>query len=218
MGFLSKIFGKKPIFPDSYVRNWTERRLRDLRYDQELNDESLFVSMMYALTSFVMALPKSAGDIIEEMHRNFPRKYWGDASLFELGCYLYFRTDLWLFQNRPHDRDRLAASLSSQFLELFSNALPGVDVSYLFDERVGKYASMVRNGEKLDRYHFHLEQLIKLTADGCPPQQYDFDSAPLVIDGFSSEMFLKFELSSFEREMIPAFMKTMENYFNYLEG
>lgn len=217
MGILPSLFGKDEQDSASYVRAWAKRRGRELRHSYDLTPENLFAATMSVLSTFGMKQPR----------RKIPRNLKGlgidatehfgtDAALFEVGCYLYFRLDLWLFRNKPHLREEISTVFVREFDRLFTEALGINTVSKLFAHRVEKYAELVRSGAKINDYHFYLSQLILRTKDGTPPDAYDFDHEPLNLNAVE-DMGVKMELLTWEETMIPILVEGLKKYFEIIE-
>lgn len=214
MGLLDNLFGKDKKENTSYVRAWAEGKAKELKYSNDLNLESLFAGITYGLTRF--GLTKFAYGKKQIKKDNYVsdiiKHYSGDSTLFEVGCYLYFRIDMWLFSKLPKYREEVSYSFVRQFNQLFTEALQISNLPELFNERVSKYGELARNNDSLENFHFYLSELILLTKDNTPPKTYNFDNAPLTLsfwDGFV----LKIEILSFEQHMIPAIIKSIENYY-----
>lgn len=200
------------------MRLWAKKRRRELRYSNDLSPENLFAGMMLFLLPFGEKDLK--GIIPPESKRlgfDASEHYSGDASLFELGCYMYFHLDLWLYQNRPHRRKEVSTIFADGFIKLFTQALKSRDIQALFDQRVSKYEELARTGVDGKTYHFHLEQLILRTRDNKLPESYDFEHAPVVIIDAFEHMGLIIELASWEKGMIPVLLKSVETMCNLTE-
>ena len=206
----------------SYIRKWAIQKEEEAKKSNEISSELLFGAMMYALSAFAQKknLNEKKDDIRKlhkEVFKEASKKYSGDCSLFEIGCYLLFRTDLWLFKNKPEYRKALFSLFGEKFNGLFSRALKINNVAELLNERIKKYGEMIRKGEKIEQYHHFLTELIKLTGDDTLPRHYGFENSPIILVGLTEEMFLKTELVCFEKFIIPAFLRSLENYFKYIE-
>ncbi len=202
----------------SVIREWANQKEKEAKKSNEVSPEALFGSMIYALSAF--AQEKNLNDKnngIRKLHKGTFRKYSGDSSLFEIGCYLFFRIDLWLFKNKPEYRESLSCLFAEKFKKLFSKALKIDNVAELLDERIKKYGEMARKGEKNEQYHHFLTELIKRTENNKSPEHYYFEKSPIVLIDITEEMFLELKLASFEKFIIPAFLGSLENYFKYIE-
>ena len=216
MGVLSKLFGSSGKKDKSYVRTWAEKRKYELRHSYDISSDNLFAAMMYGLSSFGKKDPKrNMSSDLKKLGMDSSEQFSGDEALFELGCYMFFRVDLWLFKNEPSRREVLSTSFTNNFIALFSQALDSKKIPKIFDKRISGYRQLVRNGADAERYHYHLSQLILRTKDNQPPEDYDFDSSPVMITGIFEDMGLKIELASWEQGMLPATIESLKNFLGY---
>ena len=200
------------------MRMWAKKRQWELRYSND-SPENLFAAMMLFL------LPFGEKDL-EDKPQSLPfwKNFWknidasehysGDATLFELGCYMYFRLDLWLYQHKPHRREEFSRAFADRFIELFTQALRSRDIPALFNQRISQYAELARTDADGEKYHFHLDQLILRTKDNKLPESYDFKHDGVVIIDAFEHMGLKLALAAWEKGMIPALLKSVESICN----
>ena len=216
MGVLSGLFAGSRGPNASYVRSWAERRERELRHCNKPSPEYLFACMMYGLTSFVTKEPEQS--IPSESKRiAVSEPYYGDGALFELGCYIYVRFDTWLFVNKPHRRKEISTTFAREFVELFGKALSTVNIRALFEQRVSKYGELIREGADVRKYHFYLCELILRTRGNRPPESYDFDNEPLVLDAIA-KVGVEIALSNWELHMIPVLIQSLEAHCLLTDG
>jgi len=219
MGLFSRLFGGPSQDDRSYVRMWAEKRRRELSYSNDLSRENLFAVMMYCLSCFG---EKDTAEIVpsemKELGFDTSDHYSGDASLFELGCYMYVRLDLWLYKHKPDHREAVSTTFVKEFIKLFSQALNSRDILSLFDQRVTQYGKLARTGADLEEYHRHLSQLILRTRDNQLPQSYDFENIkePLML-GIIDEFGVKTALIAWEEYMLPASLRNIEKYCDLTE-
>ena len=200
----------------SYLRGWADSEMEALKSSDEISIENLFTGLMYGLATFARDEPSESK---LEKFIDINKHYSNDSALFEVGCYLYFRVDLWLFKNKPNLREKISAGFIKEFNKLFSKAL-GIVNSYiheLFNERINKYGEMIRKGEEIKTYHFYLSQLILYTKDGSLPGKHDFKKMKLVMN-FFDDWALKMKLLSWETTMLPSIIGSLEKYCNLLES
>ncbi|HCO93731.1 MAG TPA: hypothetical protein DIU00_07250 [Phycisphaerales bacterium] len=214
MGMFSKLFGGSSRDKHSYVRIWSKNKEREIDQSNDLPmEELLFATSMWILSTFG---DENSKDIVPKEMKGFvldaSQHYSGDATLFELGCYLYLQLDLWLFMNRPKRREVIVTDFADKFIELFTHALNIKDIAALFDERLCQYSKLSREGANTENYHYHLLQLIIRTRDNQLPASYDFEKHSLTIRGFTEETGLKFALVSWEKSKIPVLFDTVEKY------
>ena len=192
----------------SFIRKWAKQKHNKSKHSSTFTPEELFGSIMYGLTSF--ARP-------DKRDKDFVLQYTGDSSLFEVGCYLYFRIDVWLFNNNPEYREIISSFFLEQFNDLFMQALKINNINSLIDERIDKYGELLREGDEIKQYHRLLIRLLKRTKNNASPQHYDFEKLPVLLDGIFEEMELSIIVVAFEKHIIPAIFSIIKRYFNYLE-
>jgi hypothetical protein len=210
MSLLSRLLNDKHATSDLFIVYWVARKMKQLRFSSEITPENMFAGFIYGLSSFA----KSS----EGMESSVPFTLAGfsnDSALFELGCYYYFRVDMWLFAHRPHLRPRISQVFVREFIRLFTEALQMSNVAELFWQRVDKYAEIARTGANYEEYHRHLSQLILRTKDNQRPKPYDFDNEPL--QPVFEDILLKMAIASWETAMVPAMIESMEASTKLLE-
>jgi hypothetical protein len=143
--------------------------------------------------------------------------YSGDAALFELGCYMCFRLDLWLYKHKPHHREHISRTFASGFTKLLTQALNSRDIPALFDQRLSQYAKLLRAGADIKEYHDHLLLLILRTRDNYPPLPYDSKNEPMITLIASEHFGVDIALAAWEENMIPGLVKSIENYCALVE-
>ncbi len=211
MGLLAKLFGRSSKNELSYVRAWAAKREQELRYSKGLSPEDLFAAIMLFLLPFGESRQRGTipskwrGAGFEES-----KHYSGDGALFELGCYMYFRLDLWLYQHKPNRREHISRTFADGFVKLFSDALGDGTIGQLFDQRVSHYAELGRVGAHGEKYHYYLSQLILRTKDNNLPGPYNFGNEPVLIVDLFEELSVKKALAGWEYGMLPALIETVE--------
>lgn len=214
MGIFSRFFDKKNMNTKSYIRGWTESQKQKPHVSEpHPSPESLFVVVMCGLVIFGKkdshsVLPAELKGIGLDASEN----YSGDAALFELASYLYFRIDLWLYVNNPKCREKISTVFVQEFVRLFSQAMNSSDVEETFSQRVSGFATIAKGGAGLETYHHHLSQLILRSKDGGCLKQYEFESAPLTIAGYSEDLGVKIALGSWEESVLPSIIDRIKNY------
>lgn len=213
MGIFSRLFGGTGQNDRSYVRTWSKKQERESHYSNEITVDNLFGSIMYALSTFGdKRTKKHATSDMRGLGLDVSEYYSGDAALFELGCYLYFRLDLWLFKNKPYRREGIMSAFADRFIRLFTEALNNQDVPTLFNQRCSQYAKLIRTGTDMEKLHFHLSQLIIRTRDNQLPTSYDFKNEPVSIIGATEQWGMNMELLSWEQFMIPTLIENLKKY------
>jgi len=140
MGLLSRLRGKGKEPSGSYVRDWAESQRAALSPETVFGINEIFGVMIYSVTRFEAFLEREANS--SSLHlfaKELYAQYSGDASLFEVGCYFFFRTDAWLFSEYPDWREAVSLPLAEKYIALFSDALNMPNVGDLFDQRWDMY-------------------------------------------------------------------------------
>lgn len=100
------------------------------------------------------------------------QEYCSDLALFELGCMLLSRADVWLYGNATDiERHKVGFVLKKKLMVLFSIALDlrPAEVTGLVDSRLDYYGKLVREGAELSTIHLHLRQWIFCSVDKQKP-------------------------------------------------
>ena len=162
---------------------------------------------IYAITRFVLPLPKQANITGKVMPA-----YYNDSSLFELGCYVYFRIDLWHVQNKYDElREEVLNFCLDEFISVFEDALDFDYANEILQNRLDLYGRLIRD-QDLNAIDFYLLQLLMRTRNNTLPQVHDFDHFPIELSGFFEELGLKIAVKAFESGMLPAIF----NNFKYI--
>ena len=206
----------------SKVRVWAEAQKKADQKEQTI--KILSNAIIYGLSKFCSSKgdSKKKEDIIDQVRKKVFIDYSGDASLFEIGCYLYFRIDLWHVQNNKREyRETVVNYLIDQFLSVFEDALNLKNIEEILQNRLNLYGKLVReskNREELqNEIDYYLTQLLIRTANNTLPKVHHFiEDFPVVAFDFFEEMCLKIEIKSFEQTMIPACLKSIENFYKLI--
>jgi len=224
---------------NSKIRIWAkkeEEKSKDQNTKQSMH-EALFGALIYGLTNFCETLPEEQKiDQNTELMGKIRRKHNNDASFFELGCYLFFRIDLWCFKNHHEEwRNRRLSILINQFISLFEEALDTEKLVLVFNNRLDLYGKAIRgkltrvslpgrnqnqtrsdNDKIQDAIYFYLTQLILKTGNNTLPKIYKFNKegdsliVPISLDAF--EIFLIFNgILAWEKYILPVSIKAIEN-------
>ena len=205
----------------TYVRRWDINREEEIKHLQicKVIPEILFASMMHGLCCFAMDDPRRKK--IPEFQKaglDICKNFGNDASLFEVGCYLYFRLDLWLFLNRPDLKGLISKNFAKEFVKLFTFALRTDNVVVLFNERVSRYGDIALKEEGwLKKTHSILSRLVAKTKDNNLPKNYKFEEVPLNLNTIE-DFLIETELISWEKEIVPILLNNnLKKYCDLLE-
>jgi len=199
----------------SKVRAWAEAQKKANQKEKPI--KILSNAIIYGLSQFCIPEKddKEKDGFVNQVVKKVRIDYGGDASLFEVGCYLYFRIDLWHVQNkmRKH-RDKVVGYLIKQFLSVFKDSLGLENIEEIFQNRLNLYGKLIRESkDPVDRIHFYLTQLLIRTKDNMSPLVYDFKDFPVFIIGITEQICLETEITSFEVGIVPACLKSIENFY-----
>lgn len=212
---------------ESYVRIWAKKNMSELRNTIganncfELSLEKYFIIMMYFLSAFAHPNPKEIinpdqlsayNERKQGLGMDASKEYSNDATLFEVGCYMNFRVDLWLFNKNPNQRESISICLADMFIELFARALGLDTIPKLFDQRMSGYGQLARAKADYDQYSHHLSQLILYIERNKPSEDYSFDLSPIMITGIDKSMGLKIEHLSWEQAFLPRIYGALQKY------
>jgi len=220
MGILSGMFGKRGSESSSMVLQWAEKKKKDLllHHENKITLEVMFVGFIYAISTFAKPSPSQFPNLESyDMLVGSQADFANDSALFELGCYVYFRVEVWLFANRPQLREQVARYFLCNFIDLFAHALQITNDHGLADlayERIGKYGELIRSGAEYEEYEYHLFHLMFRTMGNQKPQHYGFQSGYFSPGNPASWASLNFNLATklwtWEENMLPAVLKSIE--------
>lgn len=204
---------------DSKVRQWIEQQHQKMKYSNTLSHEGFFVLLMYSLADFGKPitdekLAKKLQHVEPDIGLDTSKHYGGDASLFELGCYLHVYIDRWLLAHRPRLRNGISSTYIKEFIHLFSSVFE-TDIYDLFYQRIQKYGELVRNGEFAPKDEAmnnlsDLTELILRSRDNAPPINYNFgnESPNLSFEAIG----VKMRLVLWIKNVLPAILESLEKY------
>lgn len=203
----------------SKVRAWAEAQSRKKQEENPL--KILSDSLIYALSQFCANWEddKKEDKNLKRIKEKAIKDFSGDSTLFEIGCYLYFRIDLWHVKNEMQEfREKTVGFLINQFLTVFSGSLNLKDNEDILQNRLNLYGKLVRECENpQDEIDFYLNQLVIRTANNTVLKIYNFaDDFPVIIIGIIEETILKAIIKSFNDVMIPICLKNVEKFYEML--
>ncbi|MEI7999441.1 MAG: hypothetical protein WCH62_08060, partial [Candidatus Omnitrophota bacterium] len=120
----------------SYIRRWTEDEMKRVAVRTDgVTVDGAFIAIIYGgLLTFIQKGKKtddgglvgsssnstelSNALVLEKIEKDFRT----DCTLFEVGCYLFFKIDLWLLKNKPDVRRKVFDVFAEKFIELFTKA------------------------------------------------------------------------------------------------
>ncbi len=206
------LFKRKPQTSIIYLKKWVEIRNQNLLQDRDFkNEESLFIFLMMTLSKFISDDSKMESKD-SPLYTEYAAKYYNDRTLFELGCYILFRVDIWLIQQIPIERIKYSRILNNNYAELFSRIFPDYDVYGIFNNRLQHYAIFIRKGEEISKYHIHLKSLISLTGNSSF-KSYEVYQVPYQVSSLMGDSILMRELQNFDNIFLPIIYDGLEKFF-----
>ncbi|MHA1344344.1 MAG: tetratricopeptide repeat protein [Promethearchaeota archaeon] len=219
----------------SKVRAWAEAQ--EKRYRNGLEKERpikvLSDSIIHGLSKFCEPkaydkmydkMPdKKRKDPIYRLAKKIHLEHSNDASLFEIGCYLYFRIDLWHLQNKKGEyRETVVKYFIDRFLSVFKDVSNLKNIEEILQNRWNLYGRLVReckSREELQKeIDFYLPELVVRTANNTQPKIYNFiEDFPVTLLDSVKKWILEMEIHSFDRVMIPTCLENIEKYYEIIK-
>jgi tetratricopeptide (TPR) repeat protein len=192
---------------NSLVRKWVA---------EEINKVDTTNPDVYALfVGIIQAAVRCGKYSIEEQEEQLlqvSKQYLGDATLFEIVCYTYYRVEYWLGKNQPELAAKITLPIREWIVEKFHTALY-VDewqVGRLFEEQIIQYKKLASDGKGIDELHLELEQRIVRTKGD------KFDKTPLSSKDSSSRVldsqYIKNSLADYEKTYLAAVLVSIQDY------
>lgn len=213
MGILSGFFGKPQPKSHSLVFEWAEERRKDLQYEDDMTPKNMFAGLIYALATFVRPQPEPRQRKEKEewnLYHSFETEFANDSTLFELGCYMYFRVDFWLFRNRRDLYGQISPVFFDEFINLFTEVLGIPNIDDLLAERLDGYIGLTGHGNEIQTYHDYLYELILRTKGNRKPEHYGTNSERGTFVGALQEFALRAKLTTWEDVMLPTIIGSVE--------
>lgn len=198
--------------------NESQKVLRWAEAQKESNEnfppiKLLSDATIYAITRFALPPPQEA-----KITGKVMPAYSNDSSLFELGCYVYFRIDLWNVQNKYEQfREKVLNFCLDGFISVYEDALGFDYANEILQNRLDLYGKLIREGNT-ERIDFYLLQLVIRTKNNVLPEVHNFEHFPVVITDFYEKMFLKIALKSFEAAILPRILDNFKRVYESLEN
>ncbi|MDF2633809.1 MAG: Tetratricopeptide 2 repeat-containing protein [Pelosinus sp.] len=207
LGIFSWMFSKNTE-RNSQVRKWVAQEIE--KVDTTNPDVyAMFVGLIHS----AVQCGKYSIEEQDEKISQVSKQYLGDATIFEIACYTYFRLENWLAKNQPQLKpDQIALPIGKWIVEKFSLTfyLEEEWVNKLFTEQLDRYKRLADAGKGVEEFHLELEQRILMTKGDKfdkknPPQ----DASSVALDS----QYIKRSLAKYE-EYIAALMVDIQNYCN----
>ncbi len=205
MGIFSWLFTKNTE-SNSQIRKWVVQELEKV----EVSDSDvypLFVEFMHTVTQWGKYKEQQQEDQLLQV----AKEYLGDATIFELACYTYYRLENWLNKNQPEFKGEITLPINNWIVELFSTSLllEQERVDQLFKESLDKYKTMTGAGKNLEEIYSELEKSIVMTkGDKFDKKELPKDFASIAIDF----QYIKTSLQGYEEKYLLTLLTTIEEY------
>jgi tetratricopeptide (TPR) repeat protein len=171
---------------------------------------SIFVGLIHTATQ----CGKCSNEEQENQLLQVSKQYLGDATIFEIACYTYFRLENWLIRNQPEMKpDEIALPISKWIVEKFSLTfyLEEEWVSTLFTAQLNRYKAIAGAGKGLEEFHDELEQRISMTkGDKFDKKVLPKDLSSVALDS----QYIKHSLAKYEEVHIPEIITSIQDYCN----
>jgi hypothetical protein len=195
----------------SRVREWAESRKKMVDDQTPLN--ALSDHIIYVLTMFCDCDPKEKD---KSTNKRFAEYYFNDATLFELGMYLYFRIDLWHFTNgKSERREDVVNFLMDEFVRIFEKYSGITTGNIMLQNRLEVYETLIKNNP--GRVPLFLTELLAQTSGNKLPQLCSAQD-PVLIMGFFERYFLQSHINSFLKVFLPRIFHVLEKFYELREG
>jgi len=188
------------------VRKWILQEMK--KVDIENPDVyALFLGLIQTAVSWGKSDIKGQDD----QNLQVSKQYLGDATIFEIAAYTYYRVEIWLDKEQPELAKQIALPIREWIAEKFHTVLY-VDerlFNQLFEEQLLRYRSLTSAGTGLTELHLELEQRILLTkGDRFNKQSLAKDSASAALDS----QYIKDSLAKYEEINIPEVIASIRQY------
>ena len=191
---------------NSQVRKWVNDEME--RVDLNNPDE-------YALFLGLIHIASQWGKYnVEEQDNQFyqvSKQYLGDATIFEVACYTYFRLENWLAENQPDLKANTGLPIRKWIEEKFSLTfyLNEGPVNQLLTGILEEYQAALGSELDLPAVHLVLEKRILMTKGN----KFDKRKLPKELAGLSLDsQYIKNSLVSYEEIHIPILVGRAQDY------
>ncbi len=208
LSIFSSIFSKNTE-RNSHVRKWVAKEIE--KVDTTNPDVyAIFVGLIYtAIQCGKYSIEEQDDQIV-----HVSKQYLGDATIFEIACYTFFRLENWLAENQPELKpDEIALPISKWIVEKFYTVfyLDEQWVNKLFKDQLDRYKVIAAEGKGLEEFHLELEQRILMTKG----DKFDKRNPPPEPSrvAFDSQ-YIKRSLAKYEKLHISALIMGLQDYCN----
>lgn len=217
MGIFSRRFSKSEWESSSLVLQWVDKKVKEHARAGGMNSDAMFAAYMYLLSLCIRPVrtPRSS-ESNDPSPFGSPADFGNDSALFELGCFVYSRLDVWLSANRPRHGPYVSAVLRDKFTQLFAEALniSKNATGELVAERIVKYQDL--DLDDPEAQYSVLFPLILRTKGNQRPQRFDSNDFEFRI-GFKASMIdnpISLVLLAWDADMFPSILNLVAEWAN----
>jgi len=148
-----------------------------------------------------------------------PKKcYSGDASLFELGCYLYFLVDLWHFRSGKKEfRNDVVNYLMDEFIKAFSMVFEPNYSNKILQNRIDLYSKFANKESFVEDSLFYLEELVLRTGDNKTPILVEIDNFGVLTLGALETRPVRIAIQEFLVHFPPLMYNRIKEFYESVE-
>lgn len=205
MGIFSWLFSKNTE-NDSRIRKWIVQEME--KVDNTNPDVyALFLGLIHA----AVQCGKHSAEEQDEQQEQVARQYLGDATIFEIACYTYYRLEDWIAKNQPELVSEIAIPISNWIVERFSVTfyVEEQQINQLFEERLERYKTMTACGNGLGESQLELEQRILMTKGDKFNKTYLPPSASSITP---DSQHIRVWVAKYEEFYIPVVITAIQDY------
>ena len=209
MGLYAKLSpnsGRNKAAKKNQIASWVEKREKILA-KKEGHDgfeiEDFLAIVLRAALSFDLS-DKSESIGVDHLKKG--------VSVFEIGCYLVFNIDLWLFLNEPTLREAISNPLQASFVKLFAEVFE-MDfraVGKILNEHLALFGRLAREKADAESHSFYFEQLLAESKNNDIPKSHgNFEEWDSINLDFFENSRIQLHFLNFEKHMVPALHKSL---------
>ncbi len=206
----------------SKVAQWIEMQYQKYLVKNPSLMQALSFEEIRVITYFITwAKVNKSGDRVPELlgkpMLEWIAPYQNDATLFELGCHLYFIIDLWHVKHgyKPL-RSFVVRYLIRDFIEIFEDSLGIRHADEIFLNRWAYYSGLINRNNltvPTEEIFFTLSNLIGSTRNNTPPKKHDIGRMPLSGGDAIDHVFRERDILDFLISAIPISLKFIKRFY-----
>jgi len=205
LGIFSWLFSKNTE-NNSQVRKWVAEEIKMVDILSP-DTYAIFVAIIQAAVQWGKYSTREQEDELLEVSKH----YLGDATIFEIACYTYYRLEEWLNKNQPAFTVAITIPVSKLIVEKFYTSLylEQEQVNRVFQEQLAAYKTMAGAGKNIVEIQLALEEQIMMTKDDkFNNKQLSVERSSLVLDS----QYIKRSLDEYEEVMGTTVIASVKEY------